>query len=596
MRRLSGEEPLVQGVAAEEHSSRVASALASAVTADEVVAAIFDHVAQDLGVLSVGLWLIDEAAEVMRLVGQVGMASSVPERVAFLPLDANLPGPVAVRSGKPVVFGSPEARDKDWPLLAGIPSRAQASVTLPLLARGRALGCLGLGLADPDPPQQRVAMLVSVAQHCALALDRAALYDAERRSRTTLEFLADAITPMLSALDPEEVLRRLVRFSVPTLAPWCAVYVAEEGVLRRAAIEIEGEPELGDQLLHADPVDIGADTALAVAYRTGTMQVGFDIGEAMMARTYTGPRLDAVTRLGLRSAMFVPIPARGETIGVMSLKFGERVSASEDLRFAATGLAARAGIALANAQRYRTQLDAAQQLSAALLPARLPSFSTLELAARYVPATGEVCGDWYEAQALTDRELLIGVGDAAGHGLDAASAMAALRNSARAFALVEPGPAGLVGALGELLDGSHTESIATVLYGRVDSATGRVRLSSAGHLPPLLAHPDGGVEYLKIDGGPLLGCGWEAAYGETQFDLSPGSTLVLFTDGVVETRTDALDVGMQKLADIVGAASSASPVASMSGASVEEIADRIVAGLCASAEDDCCLLVLRWLG
>jgi GAF domain-containing protein len=585
----------VQGAAVEEHSYRAASALASAVTADEVVAAIFDHIAQDLGVLSVGLWLIDEAAEVMRLVGQVGMASSVPERVAFLPLDANLPGPVSVRSGKPIVFGSAQARDEDWPLLKGIQSRAQASVTVPLVARGRALGCLGLGLADPDPPEERVAVLASVAQHCALALDRAALYDAERRSRTTLEFLAEAITPMLSALDPEEVLRRLVRFSVPTLAPWCAVYVAEGGVLRRAAIEIEGEPELGAQLLHADAVDIASDNALAVAYRTGTTQVGLDVGEAMM-RTYTGSRLDAVARLGLRSAMFVPIPARGETIGVMSLKFGEHVPPSEDLRFAATGLAARAGIALANAQRYRTQLDAAQRLSAALLPERLPSFPTLELAARYVPATGEVCGDWYEAQALTDRELLIGVGDAAGHGLDAASAMAALRNSARALALVEPGPAGLVGALGELLDGSYTDSIATVLYGVIDSMTGQVRLSSAGHLPPLVARPDGEVEYLKIDGGPLLGCGWQAPYGETQLQLSPGSTLVLFTDGVVETRTDALDIGLQKLADIVSAASSATPAASGSTPSVEEIADRIVAGLCASAEDDCCLLVLRWLG
>jgi serine phosphatase RsbU (regulator of sigma subunit) len=463
----------------------------------------------------------------------------------------------------------------------------EAVAVLPLLARGRCLGCLAVGfVAVHDFVDEELASLVELAEQCALALDRALLYDGERRANETLEFLAEATRIMVSALDPQEVLRRLVRLAVPRLAPWCAVYVADQGQLQRVAIEIAGHRELVDELRLAEPVPIDSASPLASAYRAGAVQIVPDISADMVGRTYSGERLVKVLSLGWRSAMVVPVPVRGQTIGVMSLVFPKVGPPSAELQYAAGGLAARAGIALDTAERYRVQFDAAQQLAAALLPERLPHVETLDITARYVPATGSVCGDWYEAEVLSDGAILLGVGDAVGHGLEAASTMAALRHGARGLALVDRRPGELLGHLGRLLESTAVGRMATALYGRLDPVTGRGPWASAGHFSPLLVGAAGGSAFADLPRNPLLGAGWAEPYAEGDVVLGPGATLILFTDGVVERRRTPLDEGLARLAELT---------ADGHEMKVDELADSIVAELCELPEDDCCLLVVRRL-
>ena len=565
-----------------------AAALADAVGTEEVLAAIFTHAIGAVGGNSIGVWLLDAGGEYIRFGGGAGYVPGSPEAVALVPTGSDLPAAIVLREGRAVTYRSREERDRRWPALAGLATNVEAMAILPLRARGRVFGCLSIGFADQRAlTDQDLTALMVVGEECALALDRAVLLDAERQARRTLEFLADGTALMVSSLEADEILQRLVRLAVPRLAEWCAVYVAEEGRFRRAALAVAGHPEASDLLAAADDeMAVDVESAIAGAYRDGTIQVIPDVASVLGRRTGGYP---AVTRAlldqaGVRSAVAVPIVAGGQTIGAMTVGYaGDGATHRND--FALLGLAGRAGIALDNARRYRIQLDVAQTLTAALLPDSLPGGDRLAFAARYVPASGGVAGDWYEAAPLPDGTIVFGVGDAAGHGLAAASTMAQLRNGARALAMADMSPAQILGYLSRLVDTSPSK-IATAIYGRIDPVTGRGAWASAGHPPPLLVTPAGGAEFLLVD-TMALGVVDDPGYVDVPLALAAGSTLVLVSDGVIERRRQTLDVG---LAALGGA------VARLAGATTEEMADALAEEFCTEPMDDCCLLIVRYRG
>jgi serine phosphatase RsbU (regulator of sigma subunit) len=199
-----------------------------------------------------------------------------------------------------------------------------------------------------------------------------------------------------------------------------------------------------------------------------------------------------------------------------------------------------------------------------------------------VPSSGAVCGDWYDALDLGDGLFLLGVGDAAGHGLIAASVMAELRNAARGLAAAGRSPGQLVGDLSALAGDVDPERFATVTYAQLDVARASLRWALAGHPPPLLVDGDG-ARYLDLESGPPLGL-FTGRYPEVETALAEGDLVVLFTDGVVERRGEALDVGLERLRQValVGATRA-----------VDDLADEIVRELCQQHEDDCSIFVLR---
>jgi serine phosphatase RsbU (regulator of sigma subunit) len=248
---------------------------------------------------------------------------------------------------------------------------------------------------------------------------------------------------------------------------------------------------------------------------------------------------------------------------------------------AVTELAARVGSALDVAMRFRDERAAVQGVAAALLPPVGPEVGGVEVATRYVPASGEVCGDWYEVATVPGDAVLVGIGDAAGHGLPAATLMAELRHGARALAVVEPSPSRLLDALATTL--TRRDAFATATYFSIDPSSGRAVWASAGHLPALLVHADGSAALLSGQTGPPLGTP-EATWDESAVVLQRGDALVLFTDGLVERRPAPIDDGLQRLRQCAEKYASAT---------VDELATAMLVELDPGRDDDVCVVVLR---
>lgn len=560
----------------------VSAALNRAADMDGVAGAIFDHVASAMGAGTVGLWLTSEDDDVVSLVGHVGYPEDAFDEVRVLPLGVELPVPEVARRRAPLYYESRAERNERWPELRGFNTVTEAGAVLPLMARGRVLGVLGLGFTDVRVfDDDEKALLTAVSDQCALALDRALLFDAERSARTTLAFLAESTRVMSAALEPARVVDELVELAVPQLADICIVYMERDGKLRRVAMRARGVPEAQYQLDQS--VDVTADTPLAEVFRTGARAVLHELSDADIDAAYPG-RAPLTRDFGVQSAIIVPLVARGTAIGAASFVFTDsRRTYDHDLVVAVNGFAARAGMAIDNAHRFDHERRAARMLAEALLPASLPAVPGYELAARYVAAAGELGGDWYDAHLLRADALLLGVGDVAGHGIAAAAQMSEVRHVARGLALSRRRPRALVAELARFVEAAGGAPFVTVGYARVELETGAAHWASAGHPPALLVR-DGVPAFLPAPHGPPLGIPAVKAYRDSPFDLQPGDLFVAYTDGVIERRDAAIDVGLVRLAAIVG---------EQSRAPVSTIADVIADELCTDPQDDCCVLLLR---
>jgi serine phosphatase RsbU (regulator of sigma subunit) len=193
------------------------------------------------------------------------------------------------------------------------------------------------------------------------------------------------------------------------------------------------------------------------------------------------------------------------------------------------------------------QRSIAQRLQSSLLPERLPDLDWLQMEALYIPATAEVDvgGDWYDAVVSGDEVLLV-VGDVAGHGLQAATRMAYLRHSLLAYAAQNCSPASILANLSALVNADKESYFATVLCILVQREKGEITLASAGHPPPLL-WDDAASSFIEFKGGVPLGISDGEPYEETTVSVSRSATLVAFTDGLVERPGEHLDIGLARL-------------------------------------------------
>ena len=570
----------------------MARALGEALTADQVASAVFDRALEMLGAQTVGLWLVGEDGQIRFTAGAGAHAA---EQIGEFPPDSDLPGAVAIRTGQVITFAKRSERDARWPALGHIETENLSVVVLPLSARGRRFGAMHIGWkGEGDPLGPGLPVLEALADLCAGALDRARLYDAERRARETLEFLSQGTRIMVSALDPEVIVESLVRLAVPRLAPWCAVYVAEGDQLARAAVEVADAEELAQAVRASGPIPVSAELPIAQVFRRGKPMVIPEVEPADVRGTYDA---DVAARiLALPSApwtaLLVPIEVTGQTIGVMSLLSPDwSGNPPTEVRYAAEGLAGRAGVSLSNAQRYRAQVDSVILLSAALLPEALPEVAGMRFSARYVPAAGGgVCGDWYEVETMPDGHVLVGIGDASGHGVPAAATMAHVRNAARGLAVAGIRPGRMLEHLSNLMMRNRADDIATTIYGLVDPVTGEGTWANAGHPSPLLVAPDGRVTVVTdLPPGPPIGSGGRS-YPEHATGIPEGGRLVLYTDGLFERRGEDPDAGITRLVEVVE-----DVVRTRQGADPTSVDEELAGALVQSrrqTDDDGCVLVI----
>jgi serine phosphatase RsbU (regulator of sigma subunit)/PAS domain-containing protein len=237
----------------------------------------------------------------------------------------------------------------------------------------------------------------------------------------------------------------------------------------------------------------------------------------------------------------------------------------------------------------------AMRLQQAIMPPDMPPVEAtgIDVAVRYRPA-GQghlVGGDWYDTLLLPDNEVLLVVGDVAGHGIDAVTGMVAARNSLRGLAITGAGPADLLRMLNGVVCHLTSGVVGTVVCGLYNPETRVLRWARAGHLPPVLVRC-GVARELPLPGGVLLGMDPDAAYEEATQPLEPGDTVLLFTDGLIERRGESIEDVLGEFVAIVADSGQAAPPDGAESAAAAQ-ADRILASAASDTDDDACLVVVR---
>jgi PAS domain S-box-containing protein len=243
-------------------------------------------------------------------------------------------------------------------------------------------------------------------------------------------------------------------------------------------------------------------------------------------------------------------------------------------------------VLVSSAIRDITERKRADVLERSYVPERLPEIPGVRLAARFEPggAGVDVGGDWYDVLEIDGGRIGLAIGDVAGRGVQAASLMGQLRNALRAYAFEAHAPAATLERLNGLAWGLDRTVMATLAYLVFDPGSGRVRLANAGHLPPLEARPDGTTRYLERGRSLPLGVGSSIHYSEAEYVLQPGSTLLLYTDGLVEDRHKPIDDGLARLAR------------SLAAGDYEDLGalcDHLLTTVKSGGEDDVALLALQ---
>lgn len=435
----------------------------------------------------------------------------------------------------------------------------------------------------------RLPVVEGPAEIAALAGGMSVMSRAVAHREDALRFLAEASKQLASSLDYETTLANVARLAVPAVADWCAVdIVGEDGAVRRLAVAHTdpAKVQLAYEMQRRYPPDPNAPRGVHHVLRTGQSDLYPEITDAMLeATTQDSEQLRIFRELGLKSAMLMPIMVRGQALGAISFVTAESGRRYEESDLALVEeLAHRAALAIDNARLYARQRGIAETLQRSLLRKDLPEMPGVTSAARYIPARteAEVGGDWYDVFALPDGRIGMVMGDVAGRGVEAASVMGQLQHALRAYAIEGHSPGVILERLNNLLG---MREMATLLYLVVDPASWTFRFANAGHMPPLVLSPDGQAALLE-GGSPPLGGSLLTMYREESAALAPGSIIIMYTDGLVEVRGEALDAGLARLVESASAGR---------GDDLEDLLDRILTQLLGTegSTDDVALLALK---
>ncbi|WP_455361387.1 SpoIIE family protein phosphatase [Streptomyces sp. SYSU K21746] len=382
-------------------------------------------------------------------------------------------------------------------------------------------------------------------------------------ARGRLRLLNEATARIGSTLDVTTTAEELTEATVPRFA--------DTGIVDLVESVLAGEePSNGSaRLRRVAAAGMGADGPLRpvgelIGHGPSTPQArAFDSGQAVLAPGVHGPTAGPAQpggpgpEGGETSLIAVPLRARGVTLGVATFSRSTRSEPFEtDDLAVAEELAARAAVCIDNARRYTREHTTAVTLQRSLLPRGTPEQVAVEVAHRYLPARAGVGGDWFDVIPLSSARVALVVGDVVGHGLHAAATMGRLRTAVHNFSALDLPPDELLTHLDDLVSridhdaasaGGGDEIVgATCLYAVYDPVSRSCSLARAGHPPPALIHPDGSVAFLEVPAGPPLGVGG-LPFETLVLDITEGSQLALYTDGLIESRSRDIDTGVELL-------------------------------------------------
>ncbi|MCI3224497.1 SpoIIE family protein phosphatase [Streptomyces sp. NP-1717] len=431
-----------------------------------------------------------------------------------------------------------------------------------------------------------------------------------------LTVVSEAGARIGTTLDVVRTAQELADFSVPMLADYVTVDLTEA-------------VQLGEEPLERHGLSLGRlptfRRAGIASIRTGSPESLWTTGDVVYVprpspflqvlssgRSLLEPALDPshmwlrndparaekIRDFGMHSLLIVPVLARGTLLGVVVfVRTDNPVPFDAYDQLLAEELVARAALSLDNARRYTRERTNAVALQHKLLPRRVSGGTAMEVAARYLPADGQdsVGGDWFDVIDLPRGRLALVVGDVVGHGVDAAATMGQLRTAVRTLADLDLPPGELLTRLDRTFirlmedEEEATDPVpsmgATCVYVVYDPATRTCSVALAGHPPPAVVGPEGGVAFPDLPHGTPLGLGM-APYEAAELELPAGSLMALYSDGLVEERHEDIDVGMRRMSRALGPA----------GKSLEELSSAVIGSLPSrTLSDDATLLLARAL-
>lgn len=418
------------------------------------------------------------------------------------------------------------------------------------------------------------------------------------RARSRFALLSEAGTRIGTTLDLGQTAQEIVEVLVPQLTDSADVQLLEavldpdeagastRGVLRRLAALFPDPAAPTAKLIAGQTFQIPAGTAYEQVITEGQPM---NLYTADIPALIKDPRAAALRAYlaTLGCARMVPLVARGRVLGVVVVTRvrGREVFDHEDCVLI-DEVVARAALNIDNARMYTTQRAAALTLQRSLTNNVLPEVAGLELTGRYLPASDhDVGGDWFDVIKLPDGRTGLVIGDVMGHGIHAAAVMGQLRTAVRTLARHQVTPEQMLRSLDAVVADLGEDEMATCVYAVHDPVTGACVIARAGHPPPAVVTADGAVAFLDGPPGTPLGTGGREFRTE-EVRLAPGSLLVLYTDGLIESRDRDLDEGMAGLADALRGA----------GEPLEALCDTILARLLPDApQDDVAVLLARTL-
>lgn len=416
-----------------------------------------------------------------------------------------------------------------------------------------------------------------------------------------LRYLDAATRRIARGMNLDETLRELCRAAVPAFADTAFVHLytplpaGEEtatapGVLR---LHATGHRPPADTVPAAEVVRPAAAGPLTRLLRAGRPVLATTPDAAAAAAELLGAASAPSTAPG-RRLIIAPLHGRNHVMGsVVLVREPGRPAFTLDDLLVASQLATHTALGIDKAVVYAREASVADALQRAMLPPSLPEPAGVVLASRYLPSsrTAQVGGDWYDAIPLPGNRVALVIGDVMGHSMTSAAIMGQLRTIVQTLAGLDLPPDEILHHLDEQAERLGSEHTATCLYAMYDPVLHRLLMANAGHLPPVLLHPDGSTEVVQVPPGAPIGVGG-GGFESTEMHAPTGATLLLYTDGLVESRDSDVLSGVERLRSrLRQAASHATPAA------LEAVCDRALGTLgTGDRDDDVALLAARFEG
>jgi serine phosphatase RsbU (regulator of sigma subunit) len=557
--------------------------------------------AELLGVERVAVYLRDRDG---RLNAAAGSSVVGPHSLVAEALLGMLLGPYR---GRGIVVVEDVARE---PALAGLRGAAaeagiESALALPLAVRGEVIGLLAVyPMLGRGATENEQALLAALASQLAVAVQNALLHEQAKQLGIDLE----------SALSSERQAARRVRalYEVSRSFAQSLSLQATLDALAQNAVELldvdaatirmpdQRRELLTMRALHV--ADVRIDEAARMILKRPQSFSALAIQRVFRTRQPLVLDPALAHELGGAHKLLAPFLEKGSTAAILPIATpAEVVAALTVVSFdpgrpinaetleTALSIAAQAALAIDNGRLYQQQKDFADTMQRSLLPRSHPVLQGLEIGEVYESsARVDVGGDVYDFMELADGRLAVVLGDVTGHGIDATADMAMAKFVFRSLAREHPDPGNFLAAANEVVVGEIAPGkFITMTYFTIDPGTGKVVAASAGHPAPLIVSAAGDVAPLAV-GGLALGVDTRQEYGEDVAWLTPGDSIVVFTDGVVEARVDGELYGHKRLADVLSAARTLPP-AEIARAAVD--ACRAFAG--GELADDCAVVVIK---